>query len=88
MRTKIEIKKDILLTDEELLRFNKHILLNDIDVEGQALLKDKHIVLVGLGGLGSPLAYYLASSGIGQITLVDDDEVDISNLQFIIYFHF
>ena len=60
MRTKIEIKKDILLTDEELLRFNKHILLNDIDVEGQALLKDKHIVLVGLGGLGSPLAYYLA----------------------------
>ena len=71
----------MLLTDEELLRFNKHILLDDIDVEGQALLKDKHIILIGLGGLGSPLAYYLASSGIGQITLVDDDIIDTTNLQ-------
>jgi len=81
MRTKIKIKKNMLLTDEELLRFNKHILLDDIDVEGQALLKDKHIILIGLGGLGSPLAYYLASSGIGQITLVDDDIIDTTNLQ-------
>ena len=81
MRTKIKIKKNIQLTDEELLRFNKHILLDDIDIEGQTLLKDKHVVLIGLGGLGSPIAYYLASSGIGQITLVDDDIIDTSNLQ-------
>lgn len=81
MRTKIKTKKNIQLTDEELLRFNKHILLNDIDIEGQALLKDKHVILIGLGGLGSPLAYYLASSGIGQITLVDDDIIDMTNLQ-------
>ena len=81
MRTKIKIKKNTLLTDEELLRFNKHILLDDINIEGQALLKEKHVVLIGLGGLGSPLAYYLASSGIGQVTLVDDDIIDTTNLQ-------
>lgn len=81
MRTKIKIKKHTPLTDKELLRFNKHILLDDIDVEGQALLKEKHVVLIGLGGLGSPIAYYLASSGIGQITLVDDDTIDVTNLQ-------
>ncbi len=81
MRTKIKAKKNTLLTDEELLRFNKHILLDDIDIDGQELLKVKHVVLIGLGGLGSPLAYYLASSGIGQITLVDDDVIDTTNLQ-------
>jgi len=81
MRTKIKTEKNIQLTDEELLRFNKHILLDDIDIEGQALLKDKHVVLIGLGGLGSPIAYYLASSGIGRITLVDDDIIETSNLQ-------
>ncbi len=86
MRTKIKINKNIQLTDEELLRFNKHILLDEIDITGQALLKDKHVVLIGLGGLGSPLAYYLASSGIGQITLVDDDTIDTTNLQRQILF--
>ena len=86
MRTKTKINKNAQLTDEELIRFNKHILLNDIDVEGQELLKEKHVVLIGLGGLGSPLAYYLASSGIGQATLVDDDIIDITNLQRQILF--
>ena len=86
MRTKTKINKNAQLTDEELIRFNKHILLDDIDVEGQELLKEKHVVLIGLGGLGSPLAYYLASSGIGQATLIDDDIIDVTNLQRQILF--
>ena len=86
MRIKAKIRKDIQLSDDELTRFNKHILLNDIDEDGQLLLKEKHVVIVGLGGLGSPLVYYLASSGIGQTTLIDDDIVDMTNLQRQILF--
>jgi molybdopterin/thiamine biosynthesis adenylyltransferase len=69
------------VTDEQLLRYSRHILLNDIGVEGQERLCDSHMLVVGAGGLGSPAAYYLASAGVGTLTLVDGDNVDLTNLQ-------
>jgi molybdopterin/thiamine biosynthesis adenylyltransferase len=69
------------MTDDELLRYSRHVLLPDIDVAGQERLKQSRILIVGLGGLGSPVAMYLAASGIGHLCLADFDEVDVSNLQ-------
>ncbi len=69
------------MTDEQLLRYSRHILLDDIGVEGQERLLAAHAVVVGAGGLGSPVALYLASAGVGRITLVDHDTVDATNLQ-------
>lgn len=69
------------LTDAELIRYSRQILLPDIDYQGQLLLSQSHAVIFGLGGLGSPVALYLAAAGIGTLTLVDFDTVDDSNLQ-------
>jgi molybdopterin/thiamine biosynthesis adenylyltransferase len=69
------------LQDAELLRYSRHILLDDIGFEGQTRFLQSHALIVGAGGLGSPAAMYLACSGLGQITLVDDDQVDLTNLQ-------
>ena len=69
------------MNDTQLLRYSRHILLDDIGIEGQEKLLRAHAVVIGAGGLGSPAALYLASSGLGRITLVDDDEVDLTNLQ-------
>jgi molybdopterin/thiamine biosynthesis adenylyltransferase len=69
------------MNDTQLLRYSRHILLDDIGIEGQERLLAAHALIIGAGGLGSPAALYLASSGIGHITLVDDDEVDLTNLQ-------
>ena len=66
---------------ERLDRFSRHIVLPEIGGAGQAMLAKAHLVLVGLGGIGSPALQYLAASGIGQLTLIDDDVVDASNLQ-------
>tara|TARA_Y100000992_G_scaffold264476_1_gene201257 strand:- start:2865 stop:3632 length:768 start_codon:yes stop_codon:yes gene_type:complete len=71
----------ISLSDNDLLKYNKHILLDDIQSEGIEILASKHIVLIGLGGLGCPIAQYLATSGLGKLSLVDDDVVEITNLQ-------
>lgn len=69
------------MTDEELLRYSRQIMLPDVDIEGQERICAGKVAIIGLGGLGAPAAIYLASSGVGALTLVDDDEVEISNLQ-------
>ena len=69
------------LPPERLDRFARHIVLPEIGGAGQVALTDKHLVLIGLGGIGSPALQYLAAAGIGRLTLVDDDRVDLSNLQ-------
>ncbi len=68
-------------SDDEIQRFSRHILLEDVGGIGQAKLRDAAVLIVGAGGLGSPLLLYLAAAGIGRIGLVDDDDVDLSNLQ-------
>ena len=69
------------MNDDQLLRYSRHILLDDVGVEGQQRLVDSHVLVVGAGGLGSPVAMYLAASGVGHITLADHDVVDLTNLQ-------
>lgn len=69
------------MDDRYLQQFSRHILLDEIGVEGQARIASGHAVIIGAGGLGCPAALYLASAGIGRITLVDDDTVDLTNLQ-------
>lgn len=69
------------LSDDDLLRYSRHIMLPEIDVAGQEALAQSHCVVMGLGGLGSPLALYLAAAGVGTLTLVDPDRVELSNLQ-------
>lgn len=69
------------MTDEQLLRYSRHILLDDIGIEGQENLLASRALVIGAGGLGSPVALYLGSAGVGHITLVDNDVVDATNLQ-------
>jgi molybdopterin/thiamine biosynthesis adenylyltransferase len=69
------------VNDDQLLRYSRHILLDDVGIEGQQRLRDSHALVVGAGGLGSPVAMYLAASGVGHITLADHDVVDLTNLQ-------
>jgi molybdopterin-synthase adenylyltransferase len=69
------------MNDTQLLRYSRHILLDEIGIEGQHKLLAAHALVIGAGGLGSPAAMYLASGGVGRITLVDDDDVDLTNLQ-------
>lgn len=69
------------MDDQQLLRYSRHILLDQIGIEGQQTINQSHALIIGAGGLGSPVALYLASSGAGKITIVDDDVVDLTNLQ-------
>ena len=69
------------MNDNELLRYSRHILLNEIGVEGQEKIRGAHMLVIGAGGLGSPAAYYLASAGVASIVLADGDTVDLTNLQ-------
>jgi len=69
------------MDDHQLLRYSRHILLPEIGIEGQQRLLDAHALLIGAGGLGSPAALYLASAGIGTLTICDGDSVDLTNLQ-------
>ena len=69
------------MNDQQLLRYSRHILLDEIGIEGQERLLAGRVLVIGAGGLGSPAAMYLASAGVGRITLVDDDTVDLTNLQ-------
>ena len=69
------------MRDDQLLRYSRHILLDEIGIEGQAKILGSHALVVGAGGLGSPVALYLGSAGVGRITVVDHDMVDMTNLQ-------
>lgn len=69
------------MNDQQLLRYSRHILLPEIGIEGQENLLAGNALIIGTGGLGSPAAMYLAASGVGTLTLCDDDEVDLTNLQ-------
>ncbi|MGQ9862096.1 MAG: HesA/MoeB/ThiF family protein [Thiobacillaceae bacterium] len=69
------------MDDAQLLRYSRHILLNEIGVEGQERLLASHALVIGAGGLGSPAALYLAAAGVGRITIADHDSVDLTNLQ-------
>ena len=69
------------MSDEQLLRYARHIMLDGFGIEGQERLLDSKILMVGAGGLGAPALMYLVAAGVGTIHLVDDDEVELSNLQ-------
>ncbi len=69
------------LTEEQIERYSRHILLQDVGLEGQEKLLNAKVLIIGAGGLGSPVALYLAAAGVGHIGIVDADVVDLSNLQ-------
>ena len=69
------------MTDDQLLRYSRHILLDEVGIEGQERILAAHALIIGAGGLGSPAALYLGSAGVGHLTLVDHDVVDLTNLQ-------
>jgi len=69
------------MDDDQLLRYSRHILLPQLGIEGQEKFRRSHALIVGAGGLGSPVALYLASAGVGTLTICDGDAVDLTNLQ-------
>ncbi|WP_338860304.1 molybdopterin-synthase adenylyltransferase MoeB [Mycetohabitans rhizoxinica] len=69
------------MNDDQLLRYSRHILLDEIGIEAQQRFLDAHVLIIGAGGLGSPAAMYLGAAGVGTLTLVDADTVDLTNLQ-------
>ena len=75
------------MNDQELLRYSKQIMLPQIDIEGQQKMNDSTILIIGMGGLGSPTALYLAAAGVGHIVIADFDQVELSNLQRQIIHH-
>jgi len=69
------------MNDEQLMRYSRHLLLPQVDMDGQEKLQQSKVMIIGIGGLGSPVALYLAAAGVGQLILCDFDTVEISNLQ-------
>ena len=79
--TRTSDARPLAMNDEQLLRYSRHILLPEIGIDGQEKLLAAHALVIGAGGLGSPVALYLASAGVGRMTLCDGDTVDLTNLQ-------
>lgn len=75
-----QTKDPVLLTEQELLRYRRQIMMPDFGEEGQKRLKEAHVLVAGVGGLGSPVAIYLSTAGIGRLTIIDYDSVDVTNL--------
>ena len=69
------------LSQEEILRYSRHLIIPEVGVEGQRRLKDARVLMVGAGGLGSPIGLYLAAAGVGRLGIVEFDVVDVTNLQ-------
>ena len=79
--TGVEVTRQLKLSREEILRYSRHLIIPEVGMEGQRKLKNSRVLLIGAGGLGSPLALYLSAAGIGTIGIVDFDSVDVTNLQ-------
>ena len=75
------VNGNVELSHEEILRYSRHLLIPEVGLSGQKKLKSASVLVIGTGGLGSPVALYLAAAGVGRIGLVDYDVVDFSNLQ-------
>jgi molybdopterin/thiamine biosynthesis adenylyltransferase len=69
------------MNDDQLLRYSRHVLLDELGIEGQQRLLASHALVIGAGGLGSPVALFLGTAGVGRLTIVDHDSVDVTNLQ-------
>jgi len=80
-KTTDPMKSQTPMNDEQLLRYSRQIMLPAVDIDGQTRLLNSKVFILGLGGLGSPCAMYLAAAGVGRLTLCDDDQVELSNLQ-------
>src|SRR4028118_896655 len=70
-----------MMTNEQVMRYGRHLIMPEVGVEGQEKINAAKVLLIGAGGLGSPSALYLAASGVGEMTIIDPDVVDLSNLQ-------
>src|ERR1700687_2691800 len=77
----VDVKSETTLINDEILRYSRHLIMPEVGMEGQQKLKAARVLCVGAGGLGSPLAMYLAAAGVGMLGLVDFDVVDYTNLQ-------
>ncbi|PSW88356.1 molybdopterin-synthase adenylyltransferase MoeB, partial [Photobacterium angustum] len=83
----IDNTNNVELTDDEMLRYNRQIILRQFDFEGQEALKASSMLILGAGGLGCASTQYLAAAGVGKLTLIDDDKVEVSNLQRQVLHH-
>src|SRR4051812_2466317 len=81
MTTATEVAQPPTLSNEEILRYSRHLIMPEVGMEGQQKLKAARVLCIGAGGLGSPLALYLAAAGVGTLGIVDFDVVDFTNLQ-------
>src|SRR5881227_1914201 len=77
----VELKPEVALSNDEILRYSRHLIMPEVGMEGQLKLKAARVLCIGAGGLGSPLALYLAAAGVGTLGIVDFDVVDYTNLQ-------